>query len=249
MRGLTTIDRRAVVPLYVQLEQLIRADIAERGLGAGDKLPSESELCANYDVSRTVVRQALLELERAGVIYKEKGRGTFVGETRSARGIGGALVGTFEDIQIAGEDQRSHVLRREVIPATAQVARDLQLREGSDVVEIERSRSVDGVPWAFTRTQLPLDVGVHLLDIELEDVSLFGVLEKRFGIQFDRAVRTVEADLANEVIAAALGVAVASPVLVMRSLSFDQTRRPIERFTGFHRGDRSRLDIEVQHAP
>ena len=51
--------------------------------------------------------------------------------------------------------------------------------------------------------------------------------------------------MATDSVASILGTATGSPLLVMRSVSFDVFGRPIERFTGFHRGDRSRLDIEV----
>lgn len=243
------IDKRSPLPFYAQLKQLIRDDIAVRGLEPGDKLPGEHELCSRYDVSRTVVRQALLELEHEGVISREKGRGTFVGDPRTSRGFGGALVGTFEDIQSDSGEQRSHVVSRSIVTASEAVAADLDLDEGAQVVEIVRIREVDGVPWAYTRTHLPLGIGEPLLGIELEDVSLFGVLEREFGIRFERALRSVEARPASAEVAEALGVETGSALLVMRSVSFDGNGQPIERFVGFHRGDRGRLSIEVVHAP
>jgi GntR family transcriptional regulator len=249
MSGADLIDRRSALPFYSQLKQIVRDDIAARGLEPGDRLPGDHELCELYGVSRTVVRQALQELEHEGVIRREKGRGTFVGDLRSSRGFGGALVGTFEDIQSEAGEQRSVVLRAGVVTATPQTARDLGLAEGAEVVEIERVREVDGVPWAYTRTQLPLDIGRPLLEVELEDVSLFGIMERRFGIRFERAKRSIEADAATDTVATALGCPPGAPVLVLRSVSFDRTGRPIERFTGFHRGDRSRLDVEVVHSP
>ncbi len=243
------IDRTSPLPLYWQLKARIVDDIAERGLGPGERLPGDHELCALYDVSRTVVRQALRELEFEGVIRRERGRGTFVADRRTSRGFGHALLGTFEDIQTSGQQQESIVLRRGVVEASAVVARDLQLTEGEHVVEIERLRLVDGEPWAITRTQLPRDVGEQLLDIDLRNQSLYGVLEREFGVQFERAERTVEAELADARAAEALGVTLGSAVLVMHSISFDPTGRPIERFTGVHRGDRSRLDIDVSKSP
>ncbi|GAA2227681.1 GntR family transcriptional regulator [Promicromonospora sukumoe] len=244
MANPVAIDRTSPLPLYWQLKARIVRDIEERGLEPGARLPGDHELCDQYGVSRTVVRQALRELEVEGVIRREKGRGTFVADRRTARGFGHALVGTFEDIQSSGR-QESTVLRREVVDATAVVARDLALADGERVVEIERLRLVDGEPWALTSTQLPRDVGEPLLDVDLRNVSIYGVLEREFGVQFDRAERTVEAEIVDEAVAEVLGIAAGSAVLVMHSVSFDPTGRPIERFTGIHRGDRNRLDIEV----
>ena len=53
------IDKGSPVPFYRQLKEILRADIAERGLRAGDRLPGDHELCEQYGVSRPVVRQAL----------------------------------------------------------------------------------------------------------------------------------------------------------------------------------------------
>lgn len=242
-----TIDRRSVVPFYSQLKSLMLADIAARGLEAGDRLPTERELCDTYDISRTVVRQALQELENEGMIRRDKGRGTFLEDRRSSHGFGGALVGAFEDIQSEEGLQHSHVVRRGIVISPSKVAEDLGISEGDDVVEIERIREVGGVPWAFTRTHLPLDIGRPLLDVPLEDVSLFGILEREFGVRFERARRSFVAEQASQQVADALDIDVGSPILVMRSLSFDAENRPIERFAGFHRGDLSRLDVEVQH--
>jgi GntR family transcriptional regulator len=230
--------------LYWQLKARIVRAIEDRGLPPGSRLPGDHELCGQYGVSRTVVRQALRELEVEGVIRREKGRGTFVADRRTARGFGNALIGTFEDIQASGR-QESVVLRRELVAATAVVAGDLGLAEGDRVVEIERLRLVEGEPWALTRTQLPRDVGEQLLDVDLRNVSIYGVLEREFGVQFERAQRTVEAEVVGADVADVLGVAPGSAVLVMHSVSFDPTGRPIERFTGIHRSDRNRLDIEV----
>jgi GntR family transcriptional regulator len=244
----TTIDRRSPVPFYSQLKALMLADITARGLEPGDRIPTERELCDTYDVSRTVVRQTLLELEHEGVLSREKGRGTFLADRRSSAGFGGALVGTFEDIQSEEGHQHSRAVRRGIVPAPQRIADDLGLTEGEEVVEIERIREVDGVPWAFTRTHLPLDIGRPLLDVELEDVSLFGILEREYGVTFDRARRSIVAEQASQQVADALDVKPGSPILVMRSVSFDESGRAVERFAGFHRGDLSRLDIEVQHA-
>jgi GntR family transcriptional regulator len=243
-----TIDRRSPVPFYSQLKALMLADIAARGLEAGDRIPTERELCDTYDVSRTVVRQTLLELEHEGVISREKGRGTFLADRRTSAGFGGALVGTFEDIQSEEGHQHSRVVRRGIVPASQRIADDLGVGEGAEVVEIERIREVDGVPWAFTRTHLPLDIGRPLLDVPLEDVSLFGILERQFGVTFDRARRSFVAEQASQQVAEALDVDPGAPILVMRSVSFDESGRAVERFAGFHRGDLSRLDVEVQHS-
>lgn len=73
-----TIDHASPVPLYYQLRLLIEREIAAGHLQPGDQIPTEAELCQRYSISRTPVRQALLELTREGVLVRTVGRGTFV---------------------------------------------------------------------------------------------------------------------------------------------------------------------------
>ena len=65
-----TIDHDSRIPFYIQLRELLEASIMGGEWQPGDRLPSEQELCDTYDVSRTVVRQTLLEMENKGLIVK-----------------------------------------------------------------------------------------------------------------------------------------------------------------------------------
>ncbi len=74
------IDRQADVPLHMQLKTLIRRAIEEGHLRPGDRLPTEHQLCQQFGLSRTPVRQALSELTREGLLVRIPGRGTFVAD-------------------------------------------------------------------------------------------------------------------------------------------------------------------------
>ena len=86
------IDRGSFVPLYVQLKNVLERQILGGELHEGDALESEPGLCRTYGVSRITVRQALRDLELAGMIRREPGRGTFVAAASSRRGISIGLV-------------------------------------------------------------------------------------------------------------------------------------------------------------
>ena len=72
------IDHTTPIPLYYQLKTLIQKQIETGELRPGDQIPTEHELCRRYHISRTPVRQALLELTRQGLLTRTVGRGTFV---------------------------------------------------------------------------------------------------------------------------------------------------------------------------
>jgi GntR family transcriptional regulator len=83
------LDRSSFVPLYYQLQELLKERIESGGWNPGDRLPSESELARRYGVSRVVVRQALAILQDDGQILRVQGRGTFVAEPKLDARAGG----------------------------------------------------------------------------------------------------------------------------------------------------------------
>jgi len=64
------INRASPLPFYYQLKQILLTELRKQELAPGDRLPGDHELCNTYNVSRTVVRQALSELETEGVIER-----------------------------------------------------------------------------------------------------------------------------------------------------------------------------------
>ncbi len=73
-----TIDRDQPIPLYFQLKTQLLEEILSGVYGTDERLPTEHELCAQYDVSRTPVTRALSELAAEGVIIRHRRRGSFV---------------------------------------------------------------------------------------------------------------------------------------------------------------------------
>jgi DNA-binding GntR family transcriptional regulator len=74
----STALKRSDIPLYRQLDAILRDQIAGGQLQPGSRCPPETELCVQYGVSRATVRQALGGLEQDGLIERTAGRGTFV---------------------------------------------------------------------------------------------------------------------------------------------------------------------------
>ena len=73
-------DRR--IPFYLRIRDHFAASIEQGALPAGRKLPSERELRDRFQTTRVTVRQALMQLEAEGLIYRENRRGWFVSPPR-----------------------------------------------------------------------------------------------------------------------------------------------------------------------
>jgi DNA-binding GntR family transcriptional regulator len=78
------IDREGKLPLYQQIANELRRDIAAGRYAAGRRLPSETELAAHYEVNRLTVRKGIALLVEEGLCEKVPGRGTFVSEDQAA---------------------------------------------------------------------------------------------------------------------------------------------------------------------
>jgi DNA-binding GntR family transcriptional regulator len=74
------IDPKSPIPLYYQLKQLLHERIRKGELRPGDRIPTEFELIEQFGISRTPVRQAIIELVHEGLLVRTPGRGTFVAE-------------------------------------------------------------------------------------------------------------------------------------------------------------------------
>jgi GntR family transcriptional repressor for pyruvate dehydrogenase complex len=74
----TQIRPRRGMRLYELVAEQVEETILSGQLASGDRLPSESELCEQFSVSRTVVREAIKVLTDKGLVRPEPGRGTFV---------------------------------------------------------------------------------------------------------------------------------------------------------------------------
>jgi GntR family transcriptional regulator len=243
------VDRNSPLPFYFQLKQIILAEIAAKNLQPGDRFVGDHELCAMYDVSRTVVRQALSELEAEGVVDRVKGRGTFIAHPKVDEGLVRSLTGLYQDVKERGSTVRSDVRRIEVVAADAAVAAALQLTPGTPVVVIERLRFVDGEPWVLVITHVPADIAPGLADEDLSEQSLYELLESKYLVKITRGKRTVEASVASAALARSLGISPGDAILLLRSVVFGADNLPLETFVAYHRGDRSRFEVELGTVP
>ena len=72
------LDRNGAVPLYRQIERFITEQIQNGSLVPGTRLPSNRSLAEALGISRIVVANAYAELESQGLVYGQRGSGTFV---------------------------------------------------------------------------------------------------------------------------------------------------------------------------
>jgi GntR family transcriptional regulator len=244
------VDRTAPAPFHYQLREQLRRRIVAGEWGAEEALPGEKALCEQAGVSRSVVRQALGDLVAEGVLVRRQGVGTFVAPPKITEGLAARESGFYEDMVQRGHEVTTTVIAARLEPATPQVAADLELPRDTDVAVVVRVREVDGIPTVYVESRLPADPFAELLELELGRHSLYAVIEERYGIRAGRSRRTLSAAAAEAPIAKLLDIRPHDPLIVLDSVSFsDVDGKPFETYRAYHRGDRTRFEVELLRSP
>jgi GntR family transcriptional regulator len=236
------------IPYYIQLMDILKENVQSGTWAPGDQIPGEQDLCELYGVSRTVVRQALLELELEGVINRRKGKGTFISLPKISEGLVQKLTGFYQDMLDRGLKPGTKVLHQDVGPANEKVAHFLNIEPGDQVIDILRLRYINEEPIQLVTTYIPFNICPGLAQVDLTNLSLYEYLEKECGIFIAKGRRYIEAVLANDSEAALLGIERGAPLIMLDSISFSESDQPIEYYHALHRGDRSRFEVELVRA-
>lgn len=231
-------------PRYLDIVEQLSGEVSK--MQPGDRLPQERELADRFAVSRMTVRQALSLLADQGRLYAVRGHGTYVAQPHVAKDT--TLASFSEDMLARGLVPGSRLLDAAEVPASAAIARALELPEGAPTFRIERLRLADNLPMCLETVHLPARLFPQLLDADLTG-SLYEILGTRFRTTVVRAEQTVSAARLSRRQAELLGVPAGSAALVMRRVGVDTRGRLVEHAESIYRNDRYEFRIRVARTP
>jgi GntR family transcriptional regulator len=204
------------VPLYYQLENILREKIMSGVFASGARLPTESELIRQYGVGRITVRHALAALVKDGLIERRRRRGTFVTERKTKRRAIEEqidLTGSLDEIIAAEAGRVFKVVEMIRVDADPQEAELLGLGAGEPLYRVKRLGLREGKPYNLTLDYLPAEIGERLTAEELSAGALLQTLETKFGLKLKSATQLITATMADAYLAKLLDVRVGSPML------------------------------------
>ncbi len=241
------VDRQASTPLYIQLKELITAEIREGGLKPGDRVGSEAELEKAHGVSRITVRQALGALVQEGEVYRVPGKGTYVASPKVAPLA--AFTSFSENMIAQGLTPSYRVLGAEWTDPPSRVRGELQLGPEERAFRLERLLLADGEPMCVQCGYYPeryLASAADVLALEiLASTSLYRLFEQRLGLQLWKAGETIEPAIATREEVRLLRISRDIPVLVVHRVSYLVSGDPIETVKLVFRGDKYRYRVDV----
>jgi GntR family transcriptional regulator len=210
-------------------------DLVER-LEVGEAIPSERQLSADLGVSRLTVRAALDDLAREGYLVRRRGAGTFVSEPKITQEL--TMTSFTDDMRRRGMRPSSRTLELRVSPAGARLGRLLRVSPSEPVMIAGRLRLADGESMAIETIHIRSSRVPGLTARDLEQFSLYELLEERYGIEIVGGEQTIEPTVTDEDESAALGVPLHSPAFRFERLTHSAAGEIVEFVESVYRGDR-----------
>lgn len=241
---MSAIVRDSKLPFYHQLYEILRRNIL-RNLQPGDMLPPESELIEQYQVSRITVRQALEALVNEGLIYRQRGRGTFVAHATVEQGLS-RIISFTEDMEQRGFTPGTEILAAELVPAPIEIAKQLQVAPGEELARMERLRLADNEPMSLEESYLIHRLCLGVLEGNYAKQPLRQTLEATYNLRLVRARQVIRAIQAPAKLAHKLSMPVKAALLYIERVSFTPENTPVEFLRLYHRGDRYALYSELR---
>ena len=233
------------LPLYYQLAQIFKARVTAEGGPADGRLPTEHELCKEFGVSRTTVRQALALLKTGGLLSSKRGVGTFLSAARRSE----LAIKVTGDSLHHGLGTKIRVVSLDLIDPVDRVADVLAGSASAKVLRVVRIHELSGVAVSVVISYLPGELDAIIAAKDLETTTMHELLWRKVHLKLEKSVHTIRIVRADEKIAPLLHVSLAEPVLHIQAEAYLDTGRPIWITDNYFREDSYEYRAEMLWGP
>ena len=185
--------------LVSHVSEDLRSRLAAGDPPPGSRLPTESELSAEFKVSRPTVRAALRELEALGLVRTQHGVGTFVTDPPTVRAGLERLDSITESIRSSGHQPGMVYVSRIVRPVLPEEAATMGVPGDTLALEVRRTILSDGEIVAYSYDLMPMTIFPEGFEPSELDGSIFGFFRTRLGLVQDDSIGDVHAVTSNHV--------------------------------------------------
>ncbi|MGL4307449.1 MAG: GntR family transcriptional regulator [Cetobacterium sp.] len=177
------------IVMHTKIYNELKTLITNGHLKENDKLLTEEQLCEQYNVSRITIRRALKDLEEEGLIYKIRGKGTFISPSVIVQNKN-TLTKFYDDIKKNGKIPSSKILSLKIIYSDEELNKKMSLKRSIELYEIIWIRYIDKEPVIYEKLYYPVYKFSGLEKYLEENINLYEVLQKKYkftagkGIEF-----------------------------------------------------------------
>lgn len=239
------------IPYYQKIKEHLRSQIESGDLGEHQQIPSERELCQQFGLSRTTIRQALNDAEQEGLIYKVHGKGTFVSSRKINQGL--LTINSFEETVLSrGMKPKMSVLSVERLQPELEINAILKL-DMEDILKISLLGYGDEEPIAFYETYLAASIGKVVAEEAIRrsneglSYSTYQLYRDCCGIIPRVTNQTIEAVTADVKTAKLLNIRQGTPIFFSTSIVYTDDNHPVEYKKVRYRGDKYRFNVSRRH--
>ena len=239
------LNKSTHIPIYIQIKEIILDEIRSGKLKPEQQILSESNLAELYGVNRLTARSAITQLVNEGFLVRVHGRGTFV--KRPIVESSSSYINNFlQDMMDKGYSVRTELLSGTLMPVPDQIQSELALGAGEKVHCLRRRRSVNNEFLVVLETYLPAVLCPDLLSKDLEGRSLYEILRTDYKLELDTAQESLEARIADPLVAGELSVEIGAPILFSIRRTKLGNGNPIEFTDSWYRGDRYSFEVSLK---
>lgn len=239
------VDKDSILPFYYQIKELILREIRTGKYQVGEKIPAELDLAKEFQVSRPTVRQAINELVFEKVLWRERGKGTFVSQPKIDSRLD-VLTPFVEELQSQGLLPGLSVVSNKLVVPSTNIASALGLAENQKVIEFVRVRLANAAPVILRTSYFNYQLMPFLLTTKTEELEpLYPHIESH-GFKMTKAEQSLQVVQARKAEAKLLQVSASSPLILWEGIVSNYDGQPLEYVKSLYRGDRYKFYITQQ---
>ncbi|MGI6117049.1 MAG: GntR family transcriptional regulator [Bilifractor sp.] len=241
----TELDRNSSTPLYMQLEDIIRANIADGEWPPLQMVPSENELSKMYGISRMTARSVITTLVKEGLLYRVQGKGTYVAEPKIST-KSPAYLGLREQLESQGYATETRIITFELIRPNRKIAQALSIPQSTKVYHIKRVRSISETPISIHESYIPNSLCPDLRADRIETEQLCDILESDYHLNASRVHEILESVSPTSEEMSLLKIDKKNPLLLLYDTNYSITGKPFEYSKIVFRGDKLKLEFDYE---
>jgi GntR family transcriptional regulator len=237
------IDHSSGIPLHVQVEGLLRELVKEKKYIDGNPLPKEVDLSKILGIARNTIRQATNKLVFEGILTRKKGVGTFVAQKNVSTRLDNWSSFT-EEMNQLGIKFKNYKIESEFVSADSDLADNLKIKEGKDVLMLKRLRGDEDGPFVYFISYFHPRLGLN--GEEDFTMPLYELLERDYATRAMTSREEIRAIVADEELSNLLKVEPDSPILFRKRHVLDPGGRIIEYNLCYYRSDKFAYTIDIK---
>jgi phosphonate utilization transcriptional regulator PhnR len=231
-------------PQYLRIKDELTRQILGGGLAPGTKLPSERTLCELFATTRVTIREALVQLESSGLIYREDRRGWFITPPRLR--LNPTVSTNFHRIvSEQGGEPRTQLLEKGRQAAPPDIMARMGLKPFDRIYLLKRLRFANGRALCYCENFILPERVPGLLDLDLNG-SLTELYARHYQLHYTRMnLRFYPTSLPDHV-ASLLNATAGLPALLLHRLNYDQHGRIVDYDLEYWRHDSLEIEVETR---